>query len=89
MEILVEGGADVPIVREILQRHFNLVENRHFRIHPHQTIFPALNRIDNIECELRIEIFIPGGLANVGSMALTLARGNQKKGYSISRHVNF
>ncbi len=36
LEILVEGGADVPIVREILQRHFNLVENRHFRIHPHQ-----------------------------------------------------
>ncbi len=36
LEILVEGGADVPTVRDILQRHFNLVESTHFRIHPHQ-----------------------------------------------------
>jgi hypothetical protein len=36
LEILVEGGADVPTLQEILQRRFNLVENTHFRIHPHK-----------------------------------------------------
>jgi hypothetical protein len=36
LEILVEGGTEVPTVREILQRHFSLVENTHFRIHPHK-----------------------------------------------------
>jgi hypothetical protein len=36
MEVLVEGGADVPAVKEILQRRFNLDENMGFRIHPHR-----------------------------------------------------
>jgi hypothetical protein len=36
LEVLVEGGADVPAIREILQRRFNLIENTHFRIHPHK-----------------------------------------------------
>ncbi len=27
MEVLVEGGADVPTVREILERRFNLKED--------------------------------------------------------------
>ena len=36
LEIFVEGGTEVPTVREILQRRFNLVENTHFRIHPPQ-----------------------------------------------------
>lgn len=36
MEILVEGGADVPAVREILERRFNLIKDIHFRIHPHR-----------------------------------------------------
>jgi Domain of unknown function (DUF4276) len=36
IEVLVEGAADVPVVREVLQRHFKLTENEHFRIHPHQ-----------------------------------------------------
>ena len=36
LEILVEGTSDVPIVAEILGRKFNLRENDHYRIHPHQ-----------------------------------------------------
>ncbi len=36
IEVLVEGAADVPVVREVLQRRFHLTENEHFRIHPHQ-----------------------------------------------------
>lgn len=36
VEVLVEGGSDVPAVKEILQRRFNLIENQHFRIHPHR-----------------------------------------------------
>jgi hypothetical protein len=36
MQVLVEGGSDVTVVREILQRRFNLVENIHFQIHPHR-----------------------------------------------------
>jgi hypothetical protein len=36
MEVLVEGGADVPTVREILERRFNLKEDINFRIHPHR-----------------------------------------------------
>jgi len=35
-EILVEGGADVPAVKEILQRKFNLEDGLNFRIHPHK-----------------------------------------------------
>ena len=35
-EVLVEGASDVPAVREVLTRHFDLVEDEHFRIHPHQ-----------------------------------------------------
>jgi hypothetical protein len=36
LEILVEGGADVPTIQEVLERRFNLVADQHFRIHPHQ-----------------------------------------------------
>jgi hypothetical protein len=36
MEVLVEGGADVPAVREILERKFNLKKDINFRIHPHR-----------------------------------------------------
>ncbi|HWR57999.1 MAG TPA: DUF4276 family protein [Thermodesulfovibrionales bacterium] len=35
-EILLEGASDVPVVREILTRKFNLKENIDFRIHPHR-----------------------------------------------------
>ena len=35
-EVLVEGGADRPAVKEILQRRFGLEEGRQFRIHPHK-----------------------------------------------------
>lgn len=35
-EVLVEGASDVPAVREVLVRRFGLVEDEHFRIHPHQ-----------------------------------------------------
>lgn len=35
-EVLVEGGADVPAVREIFSRKFGLLEDEHFRIHPHK-----------------------------------------------------
>ena len=35
-EVLVEGASDVPVVREVLQRKFQLIEGEHFRIHPHQ-----------------------------------------------------
>ncbi len=36
LEILVEGGSDVPAVKEILERHFGLQEDLDFRIHPHK-----------------------------------------------------
>jgi hypothetical protein len=36
LEVLLEGEADVPAVRNILERRFNLSENQHFRIHPHR-----------------------------------------------------
>nr|WP_320161357.1 DUF4276 family protein [uncultured Methanoregula sp.] len=36
IEVLVEGGSDVPTIREILTRRFNLKENRDFKIHPHR-----------------------------------------------------
>ena len=36
LEVLVEGASDVPAVREVLVRRFGLVEEQHFRIHPHQ-----------------------------------------------------
>ena len=35
-EVLVEGASDVPVVREVLQRRFGLIEGEHFRIHPHE-----------------------------------------------------
>ena len=36
VEVLVEGDADVPVMREILTRKFTLEDGVHFRIHPHQ-----------------------------------------------------
>lgn len=36
LEILVEGASDVPVVRNVLTRHFRLVENEQFRIHRHK-----------------------------------------------------
>ncbi len=35
-EVLVEGGADVPTLKMVLERRFAMVENRDFRIHPHR-----------------------------------------------------
>ncbi|MDD5035829.1 MAG: DUF4276 family protein [Methylococcaceae bacterium] len=35
-EVLVEGASDVPMVREIMTRRFDLVEAQDFRIHPHK-----------------------------------------------------
>lgn len=35
-EILLEGASDVPVVKEILKRQFNLQEGIDFRIHPHR-----------------------------------------------------
>ena len=35
-EVLVEGGSDIPALREILIRKFGLEEKTHFRIHPHK-----------------------------------------------------
>ena len=34
-EVLVEGASDVPKMREIMTRKFNLTESQDFRIHPH------------------------------------------------------
>ena len=36
IEVLTEGVSDVPVVEELLTRHFGLRKNEHFRIHPHQ-----------------------------------------------------
>lgn len=36
IEVLTEGSSDVPVVREVLVRHFGLNEHVDFRIHPHQ-----------------------------------------------------
>jgi hypothetical protein len=35
-EVLVEGTSDVPALREVMTRHFGLVEEVDFRIHPHR-----------------------------------------------------
>lgn len=35
-EVLVEGAADEPVVREVLTRKFGLCENENFRIHAHK-----------------------------------------------------
>lgn len=35
-EVLVEGGSDVPTMRELFTRRFGLEEKIHFRIHPHK-----------------------------------------------------
>lgn len=35
IEVLTEGASDVPVVREVLVRHFCLSEYDDFRIHPH------------------------------------------------------
>jgi hypothetical protein len=35
-EILLEGGADVPTIRNILENRFALIEGEDFRIHPHR-----------------------------------------------------
>jgi hypothetical protein len=35
-EVLVEGGSDVPTIRELLTRKFGLIEKVNFRIHPHK-----------------------------------------------------
>lgn len=36
IEVLTEGASDVPVVREVLIRHFGLSEHVDFRIHPHR-----------------------------------------------------
>lgn len=36
IEVLTEGASDVPVVEELLTRHFGLRKDEHFRIHPHQ-----------------------------------------------------
>jgi hypothetical protein len=36
IEVLVEGGSDVPTIKEVLTRRFNLRENLDFKIHPHR-----------------------------------------------------
>lgn len=36
IEVLTEGSSDVPVVREVLVRHFGLNEHVDFRIHPHR-----------------------------------------------------
>jgi hypothetical protein len=36
IEVLTEGASDVPALREILTRRFNLVEHEDFHIHPHR-----------------------------------------------------
>ena len=43
IEVLTEGASDVPVVREVLVRHFGLNEHSDFRIHPHRGrgIMPA------------------------------------------------
>ena len=36
LEVLVEGASDAPAIKEVLQRKIGLVEDVHFRIHPHR-----------------------------------------------------
>jgi Domain of unknown function (DUF4276) len=36
IEVLVEGASDSPTVKEVLERKFQLIEGKHFRIHPHK-----------------------------------------------------
>jgi Domain of unknown function (DUF4276) len=36
IEVLLEGASDLPTVREVLCRRFNLTEGEHFRLHPHR-----------------------------------------------------
>ena len=36
IEVLVEGASDLPAVKEVLERRFELVEGQHFRMHAHK-----------------------------------------------------
>lgn len=36
IEVLVEGASDLPAVKEVLERRFELVEGEHFRMHAHK-----------------------------------------------------
>lgn len=36
IEVLCEGSSDVPAIKEVLTRRFQLTEGQHFRIHPHR-----------------------------------------------------
>lgn len=36
IEVLTEGASDVPVMHELLARHFGLEKDVQFRIHPHQ-----------------------------------------------------
>jgi len=36
IEVLTEGASDVPVAEELLKRHFGLLRDENFRIHPHQ-----------------------------------------------------
>jgi hypothetical protein len=36
LKVLLEGEADVPVMREVLQRRFQLTEDKDFSIYPHQ-----------------------------------------------------
>lgn len=36
IKVLTEGASDVPVVRELLSRHFHLDEHIDFHIHPHR-----------------------------------------------------
>jgi hypothetical protein len=36
IEVLLEGASDLPTVREVLCRRFNLIEGEHFRLHSHK-----------------------------------------------------
>lgn len=36
VEVLTEGASDVPVMQELLTRHFGLTEHEDFRIHPHR-----------------------------------------------------
>ena len=49
LEVLLEGDADAPVVREIFQRKFNLLEKDNFRLHPHQ----GKGLLDQLPAKLR------------------------------------
>jgi hypothetical protein len=73
VEVLCEGEADVPVLREVLTRRFGLAEDDEFRIHPHQGKgkLPPLDRLlaEPNSAQNQLLTQLPIKLSNYGKQA--------------------